>query len=82
MSVKVVMNMAGLVEISNIVNDTIAIPKAEQIAARAGGEGYEVRPWRRPGVEGWARTRILTTTPKTMIREVRHGTLARALEGA
>lgn len=74
------MNMAGLVELSNVINDTVARPLAENIAASA-GDGYAVQSTARPGVKKWGRTRVFTATPAAMRREVRTGALARSLGG-
>lgn len=80
MSAETKMNMPVLVELSNQVNEKVARPIAERVARQAGA-GVEVRSTPRSGVGGWARTRVLTVTPEAMRREVREGTLARALGG-
>ena len=81
MSVNIKMNMSGLMEISNIVNQKVALPLGERVA-RSAGDGYSVQSTPRSSVEGWARTRVFTETPAAMRREVRSGNLARALGGS
>lgn len=72
------MNMAGLMEISNIANEKLADPLARRIVSQA-GSGYEVRTTQRSSIPGWGRTRVITTDIRSMLRERRDGTLARAL---
>lgn len=72
------MNMAGLVAIANQANEKIARPLGERIASRAGG-GYRVDTWTRPGVGGWARTRVWTDSAEAYRRERRTGALAKSL---
>lgn len=79
-NVELSMNMAGLVELSNIVNDKIARPMGERIVSSA-GSGYRIESTPRGNVDAWARTRVFTDTPEAMRREIKTGALARSLGG-
>lgn len=71
--VDVKLNMAGLIEISNIVNDTVAYPLAQSMAK----SGQRVQKTPRTSARGWARSRVLGR----MSSEVRGGSLSRVLGG-
>ena len=71
--VDVKLNMAGLVAISNIVNDTIAYPMAQSMAK----SGQRVQKTPRSSTKGWARSRVIGN----MSSEVRSGALSRVLGG-
>ncbi|PFG16278.1 hypothetical protein ATK74_0812 [Propionicimonas paludicola] len=88
------LNMAELVEISNLVNREVCNPIGEQVLARAqaDADGFaqsgnyrdtlRLEPDVRDGVEDWAHTRVVSGARYGHIVEAKHGTLARALGSA
>lgn len=78
MKMNLKINSQALIEFSNLANEKVAKPAAEEIAARA-GKGMEAQEYTRSGLPDWARYRVVATTPEAMLREVREGVLSKAL---
>ena len=84
-------NLAGLVDISNQVNESVCKPIAEKVAERARAsapvesgayrDSIHVLSDARTGVDDWAHTRVVATDSKALFVESRTGNLARALTG-
>lgn len=79
------LNMAGLIQGSNEVNEKVCLPAARKIAARANASGagapYKVVSTPRGSSGGWARTRVVDDSPQAIRREAKRGTLARSMGG-
>ena len=76
-NVKIEWNMPAFVEISNIANQKVCLPIAQQVAAQVYDATIETTP--RSSVDGWARTKVVRPN---MFRERNSGRLARALGSA
>lgn len=85
------LNMAEMVRIANLVNDTVCGPLAEQVAGRARANApvesgaYQssigIQKDERSGEGDWAHTYVEATDAKAHAIESRTGNLARALTG-
>lgn len=77
------LNMQGLIDVSNQANDAVVAPMARRASARANSAGarsrVEISP--RTSVGGWARSRVIDSSPGALRRESRTGALARSING-
>lgn len=74
------LNMAGLIQGSNEVNERVCVPAMRRVASRIGGAA-RVEVHTRVGTGAWARTRVVDDSPGVHRREARTGIMARSLGG-